>query len=1360
MITGKKKILSVLLSLLIVGCGWFAWSKLASTTRIALVNFQPFQTGSIITANKDGFISYDVVPLEELDKLKNYDFVLGFGMGMRITSVQREQIQSAAEKGTPVYIYAATNPENRICNLDSMQLNGIQEYLENGNKRNYQSLGRFVRQYIDKKTLFVTPPDTAVEAASDVLFHLDENVWFDKVGSYEKYLRDKKYYVSGGAKVAIVGGLNDPFSGNRENIDSLIVSLWHAGMNVYPIASVTKRLDFLKSIDPDIVIYFPHGRLAMGKADAATDWLKERNIPVLSPVSILQTKDEWEKDPMGMFGGFMSQSIVMPELDGAVYPYVLNAQEVDKDGIYLFKAIPGRLKKFTDIVTNFVTLKKKNNSAKRVAIYFFKGAGQETLTAQGLETVPSLYNLLKRMKAEGYNVDNLPATEAGFSKLLMSQGAVLNTYAEGAFDQFLKSGNPALVDKADYESWVKQAIPHGVYADVVNNYGAAPGTYMSINKDGRQYLAVARIQLGNIALLPQPMAAAGGDAFAIIHGAKTAPPHSYIGAYLWARYAFNADAMIHFGTHGSLEFTPSKQVALSDNDWPDILVGTVPHFYYYTIGNVGESMMAKRRSYATVISYLTPPFMESNTRSQFKSLQEQIQAFYRTDEKLQPQASLRVKKIAVAMGLHRELRLDSVLTKPYGFEDIERIENFAEEIASEKMTGRLYTTGVPYEPEKIYSSVMAMTVDPIAYSVAALDRQRGKVTGKHLKNRVYFNEHYVRPARKLVDQILGGYVVDDALICRVANITEKKLEESKAITNPPKRGMRMSKDKKTEYTKTQKEEAFAIAEIERTINNVGAYKTALENSPGQELGSILNALSGGYVSPSSGGDAVANPNAVPTGRNLYAVNAEATPSETAWTNGMTLADNTLQQYKKQHGEYPRKVSYTFWSSEFIESEGATIAQVLYMLGVEPVRDMFGRVSDLRLIPSEVLGRPRIDVVVQTSGQFRDIAASRLSLLTRAIEMAAASQGDKYENFVSQNTVETERSLVEQGVTPKDARDLSTMRIFGGLNGMYGTGIQGMVISGDKWENEKEIADTYIQNMGAIYGTTEDWGEYKSGLLRAALNNTDIVVQPRQSNTWGALSLDHVYEFMGGINLAVREVTGKDPDAYFADYRNRNNMKMQELKEAIGVESRTTLFNPAYIKEVMKGNASSASQITELVTNTYGWNVMKPDVIDKEMWNGIYDVYVKDSHHLGVQKFFREQNPAALQEITAVMLETARKGMWHASEQQLADIAQLHTELVREFGPSGSGFAGSNIKLQDFIARNVGTKDAAQYRQQIKTIMQAADAGNDKDGMVLKKESITNEQRAETNSLNGLMIVCGVFVVFIALLIILRKKRKR
>ncbi len=1421
----KKTIFIILISIVILSGIWIAWNKFASPTKVALVNFQPFQTASIVKANSDKFIKYEEVSIEDLDKLKNYDLVLGFGMGMRITAEQRAKIQKAADKGTPVYIFAATNPENKICNLDSTQLKNVNDYLGNGNKKNYQSLARYIRKYIDKKTFFVTTPDAVAETASDVLYHLDENVWFDKVDKYEEYLKKHNYYVNGGAKIAIVGGLNDPFSGNRENIDSMIVSLFHTGMNVYPVASAVKRLEFLQAINPDAVIYLPHGRLAMGKGDVAVDWLKERNIPIFAPLSILKSKKEWEADAMGMFGGFMSQSVVMPELDGAIYPYVVNAQEMDKDGIYMFKAIPDRLKKFTQIVSNFVSLKKKSNAEKKVAIYFFKGAGQETLTAQGLETVPSLYNLLKRLKTEGYKVDNLPATEAEFAKLLMSQGAVLSTYAEGAFDQYLKTGNPALIEKTEYELWTKQAMPKSSYADVVKIYGEAPGSYMGVEKNGKQYLAVARIQLGNIALLPQPMAALGSDAFAIIHGAKTGPPHSYISAYLWSQYAFKADAMLHFGTHGSLEFTPSKQVALSDNDWSDILVGTIPHFYYYTIGNVGESMMAKRRSYATTISYLTPPFMESNTRSQFKTLQDKIQDFYKADEKSKSSISLQVKKIAVNMGLHRELRLDSILSKPYSAEDIERIENFSEEISNEKMTGRLYTTGVPYESEKIRSSVMAMSADPIAYSLAALDKQQKRISDAQLKNKAFFTQKYLNPAKVLVEQILKGKKVDTTFICQLANISTKDLAEAKTILSPPRMGMMPAGDnakgspanapksggghpswipkvgsrpestkptpanspqggepqqvkssmkngtnKKSplrgnlegSYTKEQKEKARAIAEIERTVNNVSAYKTALEQSPEMEIRSILNALNGGYIAPSSGGDAVANPQAVPTGRNLYAINAEATPSERAWDRGVELVKNTLEQYKKQHGKYPRKINYTFWSSEFIESEGTTIAQVLYMLGVEPVRDPFGRVNDLRLIPSAELGRPRVDVVVQTSGQFRDLAASRLALISRAVEMAAAAKDDKFTNQVAASTVETERKLVEQGISPKEARELSTSRIFGGANGMYGTGIQGMVTSGDKWENEKEIAETYLQNMGALYGDEKNWGAFQAGLLRAVLHNTDVVVQPRQSNTWGALSLDHVYEFMGGMNLAIRNVTGKDPDAYFADYRNRNNVKMQELKEAIGVESRATIFNPAYIKEVMKGGASSASQITEVVTNTYGWNVMKPDVIDNEMWNQVYDVYVKDVHHLGTQEFFKKQNPAALQEITAVMMETARKGMWKASEQQLKDIADLHTNLVKEFGASGSGFAGSNAKLQDYIAQKTNPENAAQYKQQVQNMKEASSSSDvNKSGMVMKKEETTTGNiQTEKNSLNGIAIVAGVLIVFVVLLLVLRKKRKK
>ncbi len=430
--------------------------------------------------------------------------------------------------------------------------------------------------------------------------------------------------------------------------------------------------------------------------------------------------------------------------------------------------------------------------------------------------------------------------------------------------------------------------------------------------------------------------------------------------------------------------------------------------------------------------------------------------------------------------------------------------------------------------------------------------------------------------------------------------------------------------------------------------------------------------------------------------------------------------------------------------------------------MEPIRDTYGRVTELRLIPAKELGRPRIDVVVQTSGQFRDLAASRLMLISKAVEMAAAAKDDGYDNLVSASTVEIERLLVEQGVAPKDAREMSTQRVFGGINGMYGTGIQEMITAGDRWEDEKEVADTYIHNMGAAYGSDKNWGQFNEGLLRAALHNTDVVVQPRQNNTWGPLSLDHVYEFMGGINLAVRSVTGKDPDAYLADYRNHNNMKMQELKEAIGVESRATVLNPSYVREVMSGGAESAAKITEVVTNTYGWNVTKPDVIDNELWDELYSMYVEDTRNLGTKEFFRRENPGALQEITAVMMETARKGMWKATDRQLTNIAGLHSQLVKEYGSTGSGFAGGNAKLQDFIAGKLSAQDAQAYNRQITAMNTAASSSQSgQSGMVLQKQQVQQgDDAGETKSLNSIWIVLAVLIIFTALLVILRKKRRK
>lgn len=1366
--------------------GLSVWNVWFSATKIAFVNFQTIQQGSISKANDNSLIKLSEVSLDDLDRLNAYDMVFINGMGLRVVDEQRQQIQQAADKGIPVYTSMATNPANNICNLDSVQQNLIKSYLSNGGKTNYRNMLNYIRKAIDGKASSISEAQDPVERPSDMLYHAgisnpDDEQEFLAVADYEKFMKENNLYKEGARKIMITGQMADA--------TTLIDALEQKGYNVYPVQSMTRFMSFVSEVHPDAIINMAHGRMG----DKMVDYLKAQNILLFTPLTINSLVKEWEKDPMGMSGGFMSQSIVTPEIDGAIRPFALFAQYEDEEGLRHSYAVPERLKTFVSTIDNYLNLKTQPTNEKKVAIYYYKGPGQSALTAAGMEVIPSLYNLLVRMKQEGYDISGLPANAQELGKMIQAQGSVFNAYAEGAFNDFMQSGHPELITKEQYESWVKESIRPEKYQEVIDAFGEFPGNHMT-TPDGK--LGIARLQFGNVVLLPQNAAGSGDNSFQVVHGTDMAPPHAYIASYLWMQHGFKADALIHFGTHGSLEFTPRKQVALCSNDWADRLVGAVPHYYLYSIGNVGEGMMAKRRSYATLQSYLTPPFLESSVRGIYRELMEKIKIYNNSRKENKDQESLAVKTLTVKMGIHRDLGLDSIANKPYAEDEVARVENFAEELATEKITGQLYTMGVPYESERITSSVYAMATEPIAYSLLSLDKQRGKATDTAHKHRSVFTQQYLTPARLLVEKLITNpALATDELICRTAGITLQELAEARQIEadrNAPKGMMAMmmaAADQKDtmkankrkgmphgkpqgmsgmmsamgkapkEYSKEEIAFALAVTEVERTIQNVGNYKNALQTSPEEELSSLMNALKGGYTAPTPGGDPIANPNALPTGRNMYAINAEATPTESAWEKGIALAKQTIETYQQRHNDsIPRKVSYTLWSSEFIETGGATIAQVLYMLGVEPVRDAFGRVSDLKLIPSAELGRPRIDVVVQTSGQLRDLAASRLFLINRAVEMAAAAKDDKYENQVATSATEAERILTEKGLSPKDAREISTFRVFGGVNGMYGTGIQEMVESGDRWENESEIADTYLHNMGAYYGNEKNWETVQKFAFEAALTRTDVVIQPRQSNTWGALSLDHVYEFMGGMNLAVRNVTGKDPDAYLSDYRNRNHMKMQELKEAVGVESRTTILNPTYIKEKMKGGASSAGEFAEVITNTYGWNVMKPTAIDKELWDQIYNVYVKDEFDLGVKEYFEQQSPAALEEMTAVMLESARKGLWKASEEQVAELSKLHTEIVNTHRPSCSGFVCDNVKLRDFIASKTNAQTAAQYKENISKIREAKASGNDK-GMVMKKEEMNQTTEKQTNTLSNVAVGIVVIIVLVALVLFVRKRRK-
>ena len=1436
----KKKILIALIALVVVVVvGIVVFLFRPRPVRIALVNYPESTCKGMMRAIDKKNVTLHVV--NNTEDLSSYDGVIAFGMGLKWTDEDRERVKALDAKGIRYMAIMTTTPENDISNIDSAKRDRFLEYFRNAGlsagATNLRSGLNYFRAEILNKELREGEIKDPIDYPDECLFAKNlADKGFLTVNEFQEYY-NKNGFRAGAPKLAFFTGMaSGPFSPDREHLDSIISSLERVGFNVYPINALEKRLEYLTEINPDLVVYMPHGRFVMGASKVVGQWFTSHNTPIFAPLTINALKEQWEADPNGMIGGFLSQSVVTPEMDGALMPYVIIAQRADEDGVNYNITIPDRMETFAQTMWNYVTLQRKANKDKKVAIYYLKGPGSNSLVASGLEVIQSLYNVLKEMQNKGYNLDGLPATATEFGKVLMTQAPLFNSYAEGSSSKYLLSGYPELVRGDSLKAWMQKVMTPQQLDSLRKKYGEAPGEHQVVEKDGTLCIGVAKVRFGNVVLIPQPAQGVGVNDFKMVHGSAGIPAYPFIAAYLWARHGFGADIMMHFGTHGSLEFIQGKQVALSSQDYSDRLVYDLPHVYYYTTANVGEGMIAKRRSYAKLVSYLPPPFIATQLEGivgNFLRLTDK----YLAQEKDDDQLSLQIKQIAIKEGYHRDLKLDTVAGQPYSRDAIEALADFVQELASAKIVGGSYISGELFPEVKISSSVLLMSEDPVAYALSQIALCRGKATPQQLKSTSFFDTHYLKPAERLVRKMQSNPKASIEGLMREAGVTSSDLALAKRVAewqaSQDEKGMGMMGmmgmpkgmpssamgamsgkggmppagmgDKKPEGMGGTKPEgmptghpsgmppeemgskkpegmggsttaeeptpeeirlADAVNLLSQSLAKVEVYDKLLHESPQAEMRSLLNSFAGGYTATSAGGDFISSPDVLPTGRNLFAIDAERTPTKNAWEHGKQLADDLIADYKKRNnGEFPRKVSFTLWSSSFIESEGTTIAEIFYLLGAEPVYDRMGRVQDVRLIPLEELGRRRVDVLIQTSGQFRDLAASRLFLIQKAVNMAAEAEGENEEqNQVLKGVHDAERLLLDKGLAPVDARKLSKYRVFGGLNGAYGTGIQGMVESGDSWETRKEIAEVYINNMGAAYGDRENWQAFTQGVFEAAIQNTDAVVQPRQSNTWGALSLDHVYEFMGGMTLAVREVTGKDPEGYFSDLRNRRRVRTQELKQSIGVEARTTILNPTYIKEMVKGGANAANGFDEIVRNTYAWNVMKPSAIDKELWEAIYNTYILDDKNLGIQEFFERENPAALQDFTATMLETIRKGMWQATPEQTQKIAEVHTASIEKANAGCSGMVCGNVKLHDFIAQNVSSEKASEYKKSINEVREVAQSTDANNAKVLKKENDGRQASESTSSsaskLPWTIVAGAVIVLLLAIQMVRRYRRKK
>ena len=1334
----RKTILLAALALAVMGTAAGIYRHYLASTRIAFVNFRGIQLARLERARGDQAVRIEPLALDALDRAASYPVVVVHGRGLELNETHIEQLREAGRRGAHLYVRGATNPEHDITNLQGRQLEHVSGYFRFGGTENYARLLNFSRVELDGKAFRSDPVQPPAERAMDVLFHLDDRLTFETVATFRTYYEAQGLAKPDAPTIALLTSVPGPFNANRDHVDAVIRALEARQWNVFPVASNERRLDFLREIEPDLVVLMPHGRLSRGRSREAIAWLRERNIPMLTALSVFEDHDEWIADQQGMAGGLLTLSVVLPELDGGVAPYAVAAQFEDEYGYEIFDAIPERLDTFCDLIERWLALKATPNRDKRVAIYYYKGPGKNAMTASNMEVVPSLLNLLRTLRDAGYTVEGLPATEGEFSALIQSQGPVLGPYARGAFDEYVAEGDPALVSAAQYAEWTGEHLEPAMREAVDAAYGPAPGEYMTVGGGDDTAIAVARVQFGNVVVLPQPMPGVGDDTFRLVHGTLEAPPHPYVASYLWTRRSFEADAVMHFGTHGSLEFRPWKQIALSSFDWSDALIGGIPHIYLYIMSNVGEGIIAKRRSYAATVTHLTPPFMEGGLYEGLRPLRDRLNSYRSaSDGPVRAEHARTIQRLAVTMDLHVDLGLDS--EAEWSDDDFFRLSNHVETIDGAKVVQGFYTLGNAFSESEIDGTAELMAIDPIAYGLARIDSAKGVAKGDPLDDAALFERRYRQPARRAYARRARGEGVETVLSDLVS---PGDLERAHGPS----------------------ELAESVLALKASVAGIDRHRHGLRDSSALELASVVRALDGGYVEPSPGGDPIVNPNAVPTGRNLFSIDAEQTPSQEAWTVGRRLAESLLDEHRRRHGAYPRKVAFTLWPTDFIGTEGATIGQIFYLLGVEPVWDPRGRVGDLRLIPSADLGRPRIDVVVQTAGQLRDLAASRLALINRAVAMAAeASDAGEHANFVHAGRLRAEEVMKERGFSPADARRYSTLRVFGGVNGNYGTAIMEMVERSDRWEGDTEVAGQYLRNMGAVYDQGELWSFYADGIFEAALADTEIVVQPRQSHTWGALSLDHVFEFMGGLSLAVRHVTGKDADAYFNDFRNMHRPRVTDLNETIWTEARSTLLNPAYIGEMQEGGASSAEHFAETFRNTFGWNVMKPAAIDDTLWDELYEVYVDDRYDLGVESFFRRENPYALQEMTAVMLETVRKGYWDASPQQVAVLAELHTRLVEEFEAGCSGFVCDNAALASFIAEHAPSEVAAAYRSELQRNLTPSVELTDASVVLSEQQpvepgqanSTASRPSAERLAYLGAFLVAGLFLVA---LFVLRRLR--
>ncbi|WP_433655418.1 cobaltochelatase subunit CobN [Nocardia sp. CA-128927] len=1057
--------------------------------------------------------------------------------------------------------------------------------------------------------------------------------------------------------VAVIYYRAQHLAGNTGYIDALCHAIEDAGARALPLYCASLRtaepelLATLRQADTLVVTVLAAGGTKPATASAGGEdesWdvgaLADLDVPILQGLCLTSGREQWAANDDGLSPLDVATQVAVPEFDGRIITVPFSFKEFDADGLSTYVPDAERAARVAGIAVRYARLRHIPAERKRVALMLsaYPTKHARIGNAVGLDTPASAIRLLTEMRTAGYDL-GAPGEIPGLDE--HDGDALIHALiaAGGQDPDWLTAeqleGNPIRISAAAYTAWF-DTLPEDLREAIVEAWGPPPGElYVDRSADPNGEIVIAALRFGNVVLMVQPPRGFGENPVAIYHDPDLPPSHHYLAAYQWVRSAegFGADAMVHLGKHGNLEWLPGKTLGMSASCGTDAALGDLPLIYPFLVNDPGEGTQAKRRAHATLVDHLIPPMARAESYGDISRLEQLLDEHANIstlDPAKLPAIRQQIWTLMRAAKMDHDLGLAERPDEEVFDDMLLHVDGWLCEIKDVQIRDGLHILGQAPAGESEVDLVLAM--------LRARQLWGGERNVPGLREALGLDESgtEVRGRVDVVESQARGLVAALQAADWSADAVDRLVDEFAASLLATADGALATDPRLTAVRDVLR---FAATEVVPRLRQTGI-----------EIDRVLHALNGGFIPAGPSGSPLRGLiNVLPTGRNFYSVDPKAVPSRLAWETGQAMADSLLVRYLADHGEYPRSVGLSVWGTSAMRTSGDDIAEVLALLGVRPVWDEASRrVTTLEVISLDELSRPRVDVTVRISGFFRDAFPHVLALLDDAVRMVAELDEPAESNYVRAHA---DADLAEHG----DARRATT-RIFGSKPGTYGAGLL-QLIDSKSWRTDDDLAQVYTTWGGYAYGRDLD-GAPAADDMRTAYRRIAVAAKNTDTREHDIADSDDYFQFHGGMVATVRALTGKNPEAYIGDSTRPDAVRTRTLSEETSRVFRARVVNPRWLEAMRRHGYKGAFEMAATVDYLFGYDATT-NVVADWMYEKLAESYVFDDVN---RKFMEQSNPWALHGIAERLLEAAERDLWEHPEQETLDrLRQVYLETEGE-----------------------------------------------------------------------------------------------